>query len=163
MNYKTSDFRDDKEAKRAYHIALRLLAYRPRSRQEVRLRLRRKFSDETTRKVITQLEERNYIDDVSFAKSWRQSRETHQPRSAYLIRVELEQRGVARELAEAAVANLDNEDSAYRAGTRRLKALQNLDRHTFYKKLASYLRRRGFTYSLVHRTIERLVKEAGYS
>jgi regulatory protein len=163
MNNKNSDFRDDKETKRAYHVALRLLAYRPRSRQEIHLRLSRQFSNEATRKVITQLKEHNYIDDASFAKSWRQSRETHQPRSAYLIRVELEQRGVTRELAEAAVANLDNEDSAYRAGARRLKALRNLDQHTFYTRLASYLRRRGFTYSLVHRTIERLVKEAGYS
>ena len=147
------------EAERAYQAGLRFLAYRARSRQEVRQRLARRFSGSAVQQAVARLEERGHLDDTTFARFWRQSRETHRPRSAFLIRRELEQRGVARELAEAAVVGLDDEDSAYRAGRRRLRALQGVDEATFRRRLGEFLRRRGFTLAVARRTVERLWRE----
>ncbi len=147
------------EVEHAYQAGLRLLAYRPRSRQEVRQRLSGRFSTHVVLQVLTLLEEQGYLDDVAFARAWRESREAHRPRSATLIRRELQQRGVAREVSEDAVSGLDEEDSAYQAGHHRLRALQGLDYVTFRRRLGDYLRRRGFPSDMVRRTVERLWQE----
>jgi len=147
------------EAERAYQAGLRFLAYRARSRQEVRQRLARRFSAPAVQQAVARLEEGGHLNDATFARFWRQSRETHRPRSAFLIRLELEQRGVARELAAEAVVGLDEEDSAYRAGRRRLRALQGVDEVNFRRRLGDYLRRRGFALGVARRTLERLWRE----
>ncbi|MEE8443121.1 MAG: regulatory protein RecX [Dehalococcoidia bacterium] len=147
------------EVERAYSTALRFLAYRPRSHQEVRKRLARRFPAHAVQQALERLKERNYLDDAAFARFWRESREAHQPRSAAFIRRELEQRGVVRELAEDAVAGLDDDDSAYRAGHRRLRALQGLDEVTFHRRLGDYLRRRGFSFGVVRTTLKLLWEE----
>ena len=159
MNNKTQHVPASQEAERAYHAGLRLLAYRPRSRHEMRLRLSRRFSTESVRQALEQLEEHNYLNDASFAKLWRESRETHRPRSAALISRELQQRGVARELADGAVAGLDDDESAYRAGSHRLRAIRGLDQATFRRRLGDYLRRRGFASSVVRQAVKRLWME----
>ncbi len=147
------------EVERAYQAGLRLLAYQPRSRQEVRQRLSSRFSTHVVLQVLALLEEQGYLNDVAFARAGRESREAHRPRSATLIRRELQQRGVAREVADAAVSGLDEEDSAYQAGRHRLRALQKVDYVTFRRRLGDYLRRRGFPSDVVRRTVERLWQE----
>ena len=146
----------NEEVERAYHAGLRLLAYRPRTRQEVHQRLARRFSTEAVLQALALLEERGYLNDAAFARLWRDSREARRPRSASLIRRELQQRGVARDLADAAVAGLDDDDSAYRAGRHRLRALQGVDQLTFHRRLGDYLRRRGFSADVTRRAVERL-------
>ena len=147
------------EAERAYQAGLRSLSHRPRSRLELRQRLSRRFSADAVQEAIARLVEKQYLDDAAFARSWRDSREAHRPRSAFLIRRELRQRGIATEVAEAAVDGLDDEDSAYRAGQRRLRALQGMDEATFRRRLGDYLRRRGFSFSVARGTVERVWRE----
>ncbi len=147
------------ELERAYHAGLRLLAYRPRSRQEVQQRLSNRFSTHVVLQALALLEDRGYLNDAAFARAWRESREAHRPRSAALIRRELQQRGVAREVADAAVAGLDEEDSAYQAGHRRTRALQGVDYATFRRRLGDYLKRRGFYSDVVRRTVDQLWQE----
>ena len=147
------------EVQRAFQTGLRVLGYRPRTRMELLHRLERRYSSDAAQQAIERLEESGYLNDADFARSWRRSREAHRPRSASLIRRELEQRGVSRELAAEAVADLDEEDSAYRAGLRRLRSLRDADWATFRRRLGDYLRRRGFPIALTHRTVERLWTE----
>lgn len=122
-------------------------------------RLERRYSSDAVREAVERLEKSGYLNDADFARAWRRSREAHRPRSGFLIRRELEQRGVSREVAEEAVADLDEEDSAYRAGLRRLRSLRDLDWTTFRRRLGDYLRRRGFPLALTRRTVERLWME----
>ena len=159
MREKIREMPDSSEVDHAYQAGLRLLTYRPRSRQEVQQRLARQFSAQAVQQALSRLEGRRYLDDAAFARFWRESREAHRPRSAALIRRELEQRGVAREVTEAAIAGLDDDDSAYRAGRRRLRALQGVDEVAFRRRLGDYLRRRGFSFGLVRRAVERLWRE----
>ena len=144
------------EVERAYHAGLRLLAYRPRSRREVQQRLTRRFSTDAVQQAVARLEDGQHLNDAAFARLWRDSREARRPRSAALIRRELQQRGVAKDLADAAIAGLDDDDSAYRAGCHRLRALQRVDQVTFRRRLGDYLRRRGFSMDVTRRAVERL-------
>ena len=144
---------------RAFRAGLLFVSYRPRSRQEIRRRLGRRFGARTVELALARLEEQGYVDDATFARFWRESREAHRPRSAGLIRRELAQRGVGREVAEEAVAGLDDDANAYRAGLGRMRSLGGLEYVTFHRRLEGYLRRRGFGTGVVRRAVERLWRE----
>jgi len=146
----------------AYEAALRLLSYRPRSEKEMRRRLGRRgiglrLIDETVR----QLRERGYLDDKAFARFWTETREATSPRSRRLIAQELRAQGVDTETAAAATVSVADEEAAYRAAGRRLHAFRGLDYETFRRRLGGFLVRRGFSYEVARRTMDRCWQEAG--
>ena len=105
---------------------------------------------------MERLKESGLLDDAAFAKAWRNSRERHAPRSGFMIRRELAQRGVKGEVAEKALEGLDEADMAQRVGAKFLRRLPRLDRRTFYTRMMGYLRRRGFNYRICADTTQRL-------
>ena len=152
--------RAEDERRVAYDTALHLLSYRPRSEREIRQRLRRRgvgpeVIDETVQRLLAV----HYLDDAAFAQFWRESRENISPRSRRLVRAELLSKGVDAETATSSVEAMDDEESAYRAASRRLKALQGVDEDVLFRRLAGFLTRRGFGYDVVRRTVERCWRE----
>jgi regulatory protein len=140
--------------------ALHYLGYRPRSEAEVRKRLlRRGFVDEVVDKVIIRLRERRLIDDVAFARYWRDNRMSFRPRSRRLIKLELRQKGVAAETANEVVADLDDESAAYEAGLKKARVLSSLEYREFRRYLSDHLRRRGFDYGAIDSAVARLWQE----
>lgn len=109
--------------------------------------------------AVGALKDRGILGDEAFALFWRESRERHKPKGAPAIRWELVQRGVPREVAEEAVAGLDEEGGAYRAASALAGRLPRADFLTFRNKLAAYLRRRGFAFEVVRATVSRLWEE----
>ena len=150
---------EDELIQRAVLAGLRFISYRPRSREEVRRRLGRRFYAAVVEHALGRLEAQGYLNDVTFAHSWSKSRVDHRPRSAALIRRELLERGVDREVAEEAVVSLDDNDAAYRAARGRLAALWGLDYMTFRRRLEGYLRRRGFGIGVIRRTAQCLWRQ----
>lgn len=145
-----------------YKSALRLLKYRPRSKAELKSRLLIKgFPLEVIEEVLTKLGEEGLIDDLIFALFWRESREKFNPRSRWLVEKEIKEKGVEPEIVEKATQGWDEEECAYRAGLKKVRILKGKDYETFRKKLAGFLRRRGFSWEIIRRTIQRLWQEAG--
>ena len=124
--------------------ALRLISYRPRTEEEVRKRLSRRYSKDEVERAVSSLKEGDYLNDLTFAIHWRQDRESHHPRSGKMVRYELLRLGVARDLVEEALEGYDEEDNAHRAGEKVAAKLSGLDYEAFRRKLAGYLARRGF-------------------
>ena len=139
--------------------ALRLLSHRPRSEAEVRRQLSRRFSLSVVEEAIAVLRGRGLVDDVAFARFWRQSRERHRPRGASAIRWELLRLGVSGEVVEEALEGLDEQENAYRAASGTLRRLRTADYATFRRKLGGYLARRGFRGEIVKGPVERLWSE----
>ena len=152
---------DTEPFKRAHDAALRFLSYRPRSEAEVRVRLLRRFPEPLVEQVIGALREQALVDDASFASSWKESRDALKPRSAWAVKRELIAKGVDRSLAEEAVRDMDDEESAYRAGLKLAQKVKGADLPTFRHKLRGYLQRRGFADSVSRRTINRLWEDMG--
>ena len=150
---------DTEPFQRARDAALRFLSYRPRSEAEVKTRLQRRFPSYVVQQVMETLAEQDLLDDATFAKLWRNSRDTLNPRSAAAIKRELVAKGVASETAAAAVADVDDNDSAYRAGLKPARRLDQADFPTFRRRLWGYLQRRGFSHSVTRQTIARLWDE----
>jgi len=150
---------DDDPHQRATATALRFISHRPRSAAEVRTRLLRSFPSTVVDQVLVDLVERKLVDDRTFSKLWKESRESLNPRSAGAIKRELISKGVSRDLAQQAVVDVDEADSAYRAGVKHARRLEHADFHIFRRRLWGYLQRRGFGASLTRQTVARLWKE----
>ncbi len=147
---------------RCLNAALRYLDYRPRSEIELRERLRRRgFNGDNVEAVVARLRERGLVDDLAFAQFWKDNRQSFRPRSRWLTALELRQKGVPDDIINQVVADVDDEDSAYRAAQSRAHHLPSSDYQGFHHRLSEYLKRRGFGYRVITHTVERLWQEQG--
>jgi regulatory protein len=147
---------------RCLNAAYRFLGYRPRSETEMRQRLvKRGFQSDVAEAVITRLKEQSLLDDVAFARFWKENRETFSPRSRWLTGLELRRKGVPDNIISTVVSDVDDDDSAYRAASSRLRRLPLSDYQTFHRRLGDFLKRRGFNYGVIARTVQRLWQEMG--
>jgi len=151
------------EEQKAYDRAVRFLAYRPRSEAEVRRNLGRAgLDEELVGRVIERLREQGYVNDQEFTRFWVENRRQFKPLGARALRHELRSKGVDEELATAMVEDLDLEELACRAGrpqAQRLKSSLAGNRRDFRSRLAAFLARRGFEYTIIRAAIARLESE----
>ena len=90
----------NREYRKAWESALRLLNYRERSIKELEGRLREKhYSPPSIDAVIKRLLELDLLDDRKFARLWTRSRIQFKPRSAWLISRELREKGIEDDYA----------------------------------------------------------------
>lgn len=138
------------------------LSYRPRSEMEIKMRLRKRgFDEPSIGKALRSLRDRGMVDDLAFARFWRDNRETFSPRSRALLRRELRDKGVASHIIAEVADGIDEEASAYRAAQKKAKAFASSDYNDFRHRLAAFLRRRGFGYTITHSTINEIWQEMG--
>jgi regulatory protein len=148
------------EASRATAASLQFLGYRPRSRAEVERRLaRRGFSEAAVAVAIERLERWHYLDDDAFARAWIESRAEHQPRGRRLIQQELREKGVAREVVEQALEEieLDEYPAALELARKRARSLRGEAPLVRRRRLAGYLQRRGYGWDVVSRVLDALL------
>ena len=146
------------DRRECYEAALHYIEYRPRSEAEVRrhLQYKRRFGEESVSRAIAKLKELQLIDDRAFSEMWARDRVTHRHKSSLMVRRELIQKGVDAVTIESVTGNIDDEANALRAGMSKARLLRNLDYPEFYKRLASYLSRKGFGVDLVREVVRRL-------
>jgi len=145
---------------RCLGAALRYLNYRPRSEHEVAERLKQHdFDDSSIAATTTRLKERGLIDDIAFARFWKENREAFSPRSRSLTRMELKRKGVNGDVIEQVINDADDQENAYKAGLGRVRHLPLSDYQVFHRKLGAYLSRRGFNYEMIRHAVERIWQE----
>ncbi len=147
---------------RALQQAFHLLSYRPRSEHELRRALARKgHAPETIEAVLKRLERYHYVDDQAFALTWVESRQRARPRGARLLRAELRQKGVEREIIDQAIddAGGDERALARAAACQKLSTLKAADYGEFGRKLGGFLLRRGFGSEVVWEVVRELWAE----
>lgn len=97
--------------------ALRFLEVRSRSVDEVRRRLRfAGYGFGLIDGAIDRLLELGFLDDAAFARAWLESRDRARPRGERALRVELRQKGVARDVSDAALDDRRAEAASIAAG-----------------------------------------------
>ena len=142
-------------AQKAQEYSFRYLSYRPRSTGELRSYLRRKgFDHQLIYMVIDDLQNRDYLNDSDFAQFWIEQRQTHRPRGTFALRYELLQKGVAPEIIDAALVDIDEKDAAMRAAERSAGRWRNLPRDQYWRKISGFLQRRGFSYETIREVAE---------
>jgi regulatory protein len=148
------------QADACYQAGLMLLGYRARTESEMRQRLSSKgFGETDIEATVSRLKASGLIDDAAFARTWSENRSAGSPRSAYIIKRELKTKGIETATADEAVSGIDDSEAAYKASLPRLKRLQSLPAEEARRKLGDFLRRRGFNWNTIERTLVRLKAE----
>ena len=120
---------------------------------ELKKKLIKHFSYQTVNKVLIRLKELNYVNDEVFVKNWVSTREGN--RGMYLLKKELLNKGIGKDLIESFFVNRSKEtelENAKRAISR--KRLEGLTKEEKYQKIGSFLSRRGFDYETIKRAID---------
>ena len=147
-----------------FDAAYRYLSYRPRSEAEMRQQLHRHgFNNGVVEETITRLKEEDLVDDLAFARFWRDNRLSFNPKSKSLIERELKDKMVATEIIDELTKDIDDESNAYKLGYSRLPILAHSDYSEFRRRLSSYLSYRGFSYEVIKHTIALLWQETSIS
>jgi regulatory protein len=173
----------------AYEAALTFLSYRPRSAREVEQRLRKKgYEPEAIEPAIERLRRIGLIDDRAFSRSWISNRQAISPRGPRLLRSELRQKGVPKEIVDDAMfeyqeqqadrleesaeiadahgivddepAPGSDEASALALARKRMRLLSNLDPITRKRRLTAFLARRGYGFDIISPVLQRVLAPA---
>ena len=144
---------------KAKSSALRLLSYRSRSEKEISLRLQDRFTETAINQTIAILRDQGLLNDMSFAREWRENRERCKPRGADVIRWELQKFGVDSDVIQETLSDFDASSNAYQAGSRYASKLPLDNRSVFKRKLGTFLHRRGFHGEVLGLTVNRIWSE----
>jgi len=133
----------------AHDAALRLLASRPRSENEMRTRLALRGIDPgAIEDEIERLRASGLLDDEKFANAWVEDRKRVSPRGRRMVRYELLGRGIDPEAAERAVEDIDDRETALILARTRARRTAVANYEAFFAKVGGFLRRRGFDYEV---------------
>jgi regulatory protein len=145
-------------AQREYQQVIRLIYRRPRSEYEIRTHLRRRAVPDTTAdRVIERLVEASLIDDRAFAELWIENRMDFRPRSRYALRVELQRKGIDRQIIEEALTGVDDQVAAEKAARIAARRWRQSPPDEFRRKVMGYLQRRGFSYPVCDQVVGGLI------
>lgn len=145
--------------KKAIATALNLIAYRPRAAGELAIKLReRGYDPEAVDAAVVRMRELNYLDDREFADRWVESRQTHRPRSRRMLKQELQQKGVDRDIIETTIedAGIDELGDALMLGRKKVESLQGLEPQVRERRISAFLARRGYGYDVIRCVLEAL-------
>jgi len=138
----------------AHDAALRLLAARARSEDEMRTRLAmRGFDPEAIESEIERLRGAGLLDDQKFAEAWVADRRHLSPRGKRMVRYELLGRGITPDAAEEATRDLDDRETALDLARTRAQRSAFPNYEAFYSKVGGFLRRRGFDYEAISHAV----------
>lgn len=137
--------------------AIRFISYRPRSSAEVERNLKEKgYEPPVIEHVLAWLPTVHLLDDHEFARYWIEQRETFKPRSRRALAMELRQKGIAREIIDELLDDVDEVESAMRAAKKRVGRWEHLPEQEFRMKLYRYLQGRGFGYGISREVADEL-------
>lgn len=132
---------------KAYNRAIGYLAIRPRSTKEVRDYLwRKQYEPAIAERVMQRLDEKGYLRDAAFARSWVQSRALAKPVSKRRLQMELQQKGIVEQERLDAMQSYDERAAL-------LRIIEKKSRQSKYannrQKFVEYLARQGFNFDLI--------------
>jgi len=131
-------------------IALHFLKFRSRSVFEIEQKLKsKKISEQEIQKVIAVLKKNKLLDDENFAKMYVRDRNLLKPTGSYLLRLELKRLGISESDIENALKEQNEEELAKLALDNKARY-----RHADFQKQAAFLQRRGFSPSVIYKTLK---------
>jgi regulatory protein len=142
---------------------VRLLKVRPRSEHEARSRLEgRGYAKGEIEQALALAKDAGMIDDSAFARLWVGDRVHHHPLSRRAVARELEEKGVPKSIAEAALAEHYpppmEKDLIWRLARERYERLSGVDQVKRERRTVGFLTRRGFSLGLACGVVRQLAK-----
>lgn len=135
------------------------LSFRPRSKKEILdFFKRKKLGDQTQKVLLKKLEDQKVINDLDFARWWVEQRKTFRPRGKQLLKIELRQKGIDKGIIEKVLfSNPESEiDLAVLIIEKKYSQGKSLSKEELKKKIYGFLLRRGFSYEVIRKAIEKI-------
>jgi regulatory protein len=156
---KLKELVDQDEREKAYQTALGFIGYKDRTKLEISKRLEKAgFTAEIIQRTISELEDKEYINDQRFAQQWVEIRSESKPRGRYLLMLELKKKGVDESVISEVLVNIpDEEELAREFGKKYIHKLSEVDNEVFVKKMTGALLRKGFSYSVTKEVVGNLL------
>lgn len=148
------------EQKRAKDYAVKLLSHRQRSQREIEDKMEQKgYDGNVINKTLKWLKEYGLINDEDFAKEFVISKSKNY--GSKRIRIELSRKGVEEGIIDDILnREVDCEreyDIALECAKKKIKAYRGEKRDAVYRKLGSYLQRRGFSYDIICKVLREVM------
>ena len=145
----------DSEFGKLYDRTLNWILIRPRSKWELDDYLKRKTQDEAViAEIVNRVEEKNYINDASFAEKWVANRRLLKPMSKLKLRQELIKKRVPKEIIEEALEADEVDEKEVLKEI--IEKKRKITRYQDDQKLMEYLARQGFRYGDIKEVLEEL-------
>lgn len=147
---KITALQNEEARETAMQQALLFLGYRPRSKQEVRANLEKhEIPEDVIVATLERLEENGLLNDQAFAQAWVENRSSFRPRSRRALALELRQKGLADEIVQEALDEVNEDSLALQAAQKQAHRMTGLDWPEFRQKMGGFLGRRGFSYAVI--------------
>lgn len=146
-------------------LCLKFFSFRPRSKKEIVDYLhKKKASKQIEEKILAFLQEQKFLDDIAFAKWWIEQRTGRKPKGKRLIELELKQKGVSKDTIDKTIYDLGftierETENAKRIVEKYLPRYKALSIQEKYGKLGQVLARRGFSYDVIRKSIDEVLKK----
>lgn len=139
---------------RGYQTALRFVSERMKTEAEVRKKLKTRFSDRVAGQVIERLKGGGYIDDALYVDCYIRDRMKFNPMGRYRIKMELEQKGIRKDLIENSSEYMAIDEKEVIRGILETK-LNGCDMKEEKQKrrVMGYLSRRGFSFEAINQAL----------
>jgi regulatory protein len=151
------------ELQRAYNTAVRSLSSRMKSEQELADMLGRKgFEQSTIEQAIHKCKQFGFVDDTSFASAVAKQRMLFNKKGRLFVQRELQQKGIAKDLASEALNQIDPEEELAQAIALANKRWERMadKSYTAKRKLGDFLLRRGYSGTIAAKVLKQLKSEA---
>lgn len=153
----------DKYYSKAKAYAYKLISKRLYTEYEISEKLKkREFSPPVIRQVLNELRDYNYVNDLEFARLWIKTRLRLKPKGERLLRLELIKRGITKDTANQALAEVlkdySQEALALNLAKRRIERLKLETSLKTRRKIFSFLQRRGFSSAIIFRALKQIFK-----
>jgi len=164
---KVDELIDAEEFSRAKLKALLLLNRRMRSEKEIRTKLRDKeFHPETIDSVVNYLHSIKFLNDEEFARAFIHDSQMKKPTGRKLLQQQLRMKGVAPSIIESVLRNNISsndeqkaaQDAAMKIFKRYKKSTKSIDAKKQQQRIANFLARRGFSWSVTSSVIKNIFK-----
>ena len=144
----------------ALKFAMKLISLRKRSVFEIEKRLEKKgLKEDIVKEVMEDLNNYRYLNDEEFAEAYINDRINFNPRGRFLIKKELDEKGIAENIIEKKMEELLSEEkeieSAKKLAEKKLNTISDkIDKTRINQKIRSYLQSKGYSFDIINLVIE---------
>ncbi|MEA2097546.1 MAG: regulatory protein RecX [Patescibacteria group bacterium] len=145
-----------KDKNEALKFAMKLISLRKRSAFEIKKRLeKKKFEENIIEEILQKLKSYKYLNDEEFAEAYINDRINFNPRGRFLIKKELNEKGIAENIIEKKIEELLSEkkeiELARKSAEKKLKTINNkTDKIKINQKIMSYLQSKGYSFDIIN-------------
>jgi regulatory protein len=146
-----------------YKAAIRFLSFRPRSEKELSdYLMKKKCDDLTAKRIIESLTRDKFLNDEEFVRWWVEQRTILKPKASRVIKFELKQKGISKDLIDSFFENEESSTSDFTkalalAEKKMVRLVKLEDKRKIYEKLGRFLASKGFDWDTIKEVIDRIL------